>query len=106
VKLLIICLLIIFIFLAKEKLAKVADDVKASGKRKFKLFQFWFEWNIFLAQNFANDAVKATQEYAQEGVKQGEQLAEKAFELGKDKGEAYIYFLVNDHNLLFVFIYS
>lgn len=59
---------IIFIFIAKDKLAKVAEDVKAS------------------AQNFANDAIKAGQEYTKEGVKQTEQLTEQAFELGKDKG--------------------
>jgi len=29
---------IIFVFLAKEKLAQVAEDVKASGKEKFQLF--------------------------------------------------------------------
>ncbi len=79
---------------------------KLQVKENFNCFVCDLNEIFFLAQNFANDAVKATQEYAQDGVKQGEQLAEKAFELGKDKGEAYIYFLVNDHNLLFVFIYS
>ncbi|CAF1472202.1 unnamed protein product, partial [Rotaria sordida] len=53
--------------IAKDKLSKIADDVKAS------------------AQNFADDAVKASQEYANEGVKQGQKLGEQAFEVGKDK---------------------
>jgi hypothetical protein len=39
VKLLIFFWFIIFIFLAKEKLAQVAEDVKASGKEKFQLFR-------------------------------------------------------------------
>jgi hypothetical protein len=38
-KLLIFFWFIIFIFLAKEKLAQVAEDVKASGKEKFQLFR-------------------------------------------------------------------
>ncbi|CAF4143136.1 unnamed protein product [Rotaria sp. Silwood2] len=57
----------LFDILAKEKLAKVADDVKVS------------------AQNFAADSAKLSQEYAQEGLEQGRKLGEQAFEVGKDK---------------------
>jgi hypothetical protein len=59
---------------------------------------------LILAQNFANDAVKAGGEYAQEGLEQGQKLGEKAFELGKDKGKIYIYF--SSRKLFFFFLFS
>ncbi len=45
---------------------------------------------ICIAQNFANDASKASEKYAQEGLKQGQKLGEQAYEVGKDKGNIYL----------------
>jgi hypothetical protein len=45
---------------------------------------------ICIAQNFANDATKASEKYAQEGLKQGQKLGEQAYEVGKDKGNIYL----------------
>ena len=70
--------------LAKDKLAKVAEDVKASGKEF--LFITMKKWSIILAQNFADDAIKAAEQYAKDGAKRGEKLRDDAIELGKEKG--------------------
>lgn len=93
--------------LAKEKLAKVADDVKASG-RKTTIFSLilWYSCDRFSASNFAKDASKASQEYADEGLKQGQKLGEKAFEVGKDKGNLRLSFQWREMTMIFFDIYS
>ena len=73
------------VLLAKEKLGKVAEDVKHSGRKETSPLSS-FDRASLLAQHFADEALKTGQEYAQEGVKQGRKLSEKAFEVGKDKG--------------------
>jgi hypothetical protein len=60
-------------------------------RRNFKLSSFNGN-KYFLAQNFADDTIKASQQYAKDGVKQGEKLRDQAIELGKDKGYIYIDF--------------
>jgi hypothetical protein len=73
------------VVLAKEKLGKVAEDVKHSGTKETPPLSS-FDRISRLAQHFADEALKTGQEYAQEGVKQGRKLSEKAFEVGKVKG--------------------
>lgn len=55
-----------------------------------------------LAQNFANDAVKAGENLAEEIPRQGQKLGEQAFELGKEKG-IYLHSPAKDsyHHLFF-----
>ncbi len=65
---------------------------KLPVKTNWHLSHVLFKSILILAQDFGNDAVKAGGDYAQEGIKQGQKLGEKAFEVGKDKGEIFIYF--------------
>jgi hypothetical protein len=44
----------------------------------------------FLAQHFADDAMKAGEQYAKDGLKQSEKLRDQAIEVGKDKGYIFI----------------
>lgn len=59
------------------------------------------EWNLILAQNFANDAVKAGEDLAEQIPKQGQKLGEQAFELGKEKGKTHLIHLENNLIVLF-----
>ena len=59
-------------------------QVKKQTERNF--FSFLQKTSIVLAQNFADDAVKAAEQYAKDGAKRGEKLRDDAIELGKEKG--------------------
>ena len=76
-------------------------------ERNDYIWIFQSRQNLILAQNFANDAVKAGEDLVDQIPKQGQKLGEQAFEMGKDKGNIHIslFFLIHlENNLIGVFL--